>query len=472
MLPPEAMLKRLTARLPLLTGGARDLPLRQQTLRRAIAWSYELLTPDEQALFRRMGVFARGCTLEAIEAVVAGDELGLEVFDGLERLVDHSLVRQTETTGEPRFTMLETIREFGLEQLDTSGEASEAHQRHARYFVALGELPDPESVGPELKTWMDRMEIEHDNVRAACEWMLEHDIAAAFRLMGFAGMFWLRRGYVREGRTWLERVLTMPEPGIPNVDRARVFHRESHLAGFQNDLRTARSWGEEALAIFRSLGDRPNIARQLGHLSVIADMQGDYDRFVLLSQEAVGIVREIDDKTIICQVLNSVGYTAYLHGELERARTYLEEALVLARVQRDESLLCEILHSHAELCRADGDVARAESLYREGLATVWQEKTLISIVDLFQGLGSTAAAAQRMTRAARIFGAEAALRDANGFPLDPGIEDDHDRNVTLAREALGEEAFAVAFEAGAALSLEEAVAEALALGDRSTSQEA
>lgn len=464
MLPPEAMLKRLTARLPLLTGGARDLPLRQQTLRGAIAWSYELLAPDEQALFRRLSVFAGGCTLEAIEAVAAGDELELDIFYGLERLVDHNLVRQTATEGEPRFAMLETIREYGLDQLEAQGESEEARQRHASYFVALGEQVGPETPQSEWEPWLDRMETEHDNLRAVCGWTLEHDLAMAYQLVSPMGRLWTQRGYAREGVGWFERVLASCGPDVPTADRANVLRWLSYAAMQILDLVRARAWGEEAIAIYRTLDDRRRFLSALNTLMGVASMQGERDLSVALSREVIELVRELDDPFLTCDTLNSAGFTAYMNGDLDQARTWLEEALGLARKNGDNTSLANVLHSFGEVYRASGDITRAEAFYREAVVLGSKASFPIVFAECFQGLGSTAAVTKQATRAARLFGAEATLRDALDWPREPASNDERDRLIDLIREALGEEAFDATYAAGGALALEDAVAEALADG--------
>lgn len=465
MLPPDAMLKRLTTRLPLLTGGARDLPLRQRTLRGAIAWSYELLTPDEQALFRRLAVFAGGSTLEAVEAVTAGDELGLDVFDGLERLVDHSLLRQTETEGEPRFVMLETIREYGLEQLEEQGEeqgeAEEARQRHAAHFLAVGEQCGPELPIAEWRPWLDRMEAEHDNLRAVCAWTLEHDLASAFRLVRPMSNLWTFRGYLREGRAWLERLHAQCGPDTPIRDRASLLSILSYTAFQQMDLGSAQPWAEKALTLQRTLDDRRRLVESVRHLEMVLALQGDLDRAGPLINEALELARTLDDRLLLSDILNSVGAMGYLHGDLDLAQSALTESLALARENGDLGFLANVLHSFGEVCRAKGDLLNAEASYREALVNARKARIMGTVAECLQGLGSTAVARHQMERAARLFGADAALREAIDYPHDPAQADELPRLLALAREALGEEAFAAACVAGAALPVDEAVAEAL-----------
>lgn len=219
MLPPEAILRRLATRLPLLTRGPRDLPARQHTLRGTIGWSYDLLGPNERSLFRRMAVFAGDSTLDAVEAI-SSERLDVDV---LEALLDHNLVRPVEAGDEPRFDMLETIREFGLERLEVSRESRDVHQRHALYVRSLVESTDLD--GPSQNRWVARIESEHDNVRLALSWTLEHDPPAALRLATGPARFWGTRGYLREGLAWLERVLETDDGPLPQRSPGRTSGR-------------------------------------------------------------------------------------------------------------------------------------------------------------------------------------------------------------------------------------------------------
>ncbi len=278
MLPPEAMLRRLDHRLPLLTGGARDLPARQQTLRGAIAWSHELLESDEQALFRRLGVFAGGAMLDAIEAVAASDELGIDVFTGVESLVDHSLVRQTEAGGEPRFGMLETLREYALEQLATTGDADEAHRRHAAYYLALTAMAAPQLTGPEQAHWLTRLETEHENLRAALDWTAVHDPDTALRMAANLWRFWYSRGHLSEGRVRLQQVLAANQKS-GSAERAAVLHGAAVLASVQGDVVDAKSMANESLQICKLRDDPYGMANAY---NTLADCESTGENQIIL----------------------------------------------------------------------------------------------------------------------------------------------------------------------------------------------
>src|ERR671910_1697714 len=251
MLPPKAMLQRLTSRLKLLTGGARDLPERQRTLRATIEWSFALLDEGEQVLFARLAVFSGGRTLEAIEAICdAEGDLPVEAFEGVSSLLDKSLLRQEEgPNGEPRFVMLETVHEFAREKLHGSGETEEIKRTHAEYFLTLVEEAYPELKGPDQLEWLERLEAEHDNMRAALTWALERkEVAVALRMGGALSWFWEVRGYHSEGRRWLEEVLAMDGRGSPEV-RAMALAGIGALAEEQGDLDRAQEGCEEGLEL-------------------------------------------------------------------------------------------------------------------------------------------------------------------------------------------------------------------------------
>ena len=462
LFPPDAMLRRLQSRLPLLTGGARDLPLRQQTLQGAIAWSYDLLSPDEQALFRRLSIFGGGATLEAIEAVAAGDELGLDVVEGLERLTEHSLVRPTEDAGEPRFGMLETIREYGLELLETAGEAREAHQRHAAYFLALAEAAEPEMRGAGQGMWQKRLEAEHDNLRAALGWSMVHDPPTALRIAGALRYFWYLEASITEGRTWLDHALSLGTEST-SVARAKALEGSGAFAAWQGQSEHGMHAAEAALQIYRSLGNQRGMVDTLMNLGTAVGFLGDRERAVAVTEEALAIARDLGDEQLLVFPLNNLGYIAYLQGNLGRARSLLEEAVTRARHLDGQGDRSAVFHSVGEVRLADGDVEGAESAFREGLAIALESGVRFGIVDFLEGIAVVTLATGHPARAARLFGGAEAQRNDTGVPLDPHLQGEYDRTMASLREALGEEAFIAEWEAGQAFSLDEAVAEALSV---------
>jgi predicted ATPase len=276
LLDPESVLARLVRRLPFLTGGARDLPTRQQTLRNTIAWSYELLTAQEQTLFRTMAVFVGGCTLEALQTVSPDST---EVLDDADSLVAKSLARSVVTApGEIRLTMLETTREFGLEQLAWSGELEGLRWRHAEYFLALAEEAEPALWGPTAGTWHANLETEHDNIRAALEWGLSVSVEAgsqvALRLAGSLARFWWSHAHFGEGLGWLRRALAASP--CRSRERIKTLHGAAWLAHFMHDSATARAFLEESLSIARELGDDWSVAWVFHLLGRVAYFDGDH----------------------------------------------------------------------------------------------------------------------------------------------------------------------------------------------------
>jgi predicted ATPase/DNA-binding winged helix-turn-helix (wHTH) protein len=373
-LPPQAILARLGRRLELLRGGARDVPDRHQTLRQAIAWSYDLLEASEQALFRRLAVFARGCTLEAAEAVcqavhdAAVDPWqSLEVLDGVASLLDKSLLRQQEqASSEPRFRMLETIREYGLECLTASGEESVVRRAHAAYYLALAEAAEPALTGPDQGTWLERLETEHDNLRAALRWAEESGEAEiGWRLAGALCQFWLMCGYLREGQEWLARLLGLAGASPYTAARAKALTRAGHLADNLGDYAAAHAFFEESLAIRRELGDTGGIAAALNDLGWVAFLRNDYTAARALSEESLAIWRELGDKAGIATSLHNLGVVADHQGEFTAAYALFHESLALRRELGDKWSIAVALSYIGRTVHSQGDYRRATALLEE-----------------------------------------------------------------------------------------------------------
>ncbi len=276
--PPQILLSRLEQGLAMLTGGARDLPVRQQTLRGAISWSYDLLAPEEQQLFRRLSVFVNGCTWEAAEVVcrAAGEPVG-EIMDRLASLVDKSLLRQKESAeGEPRFWMLHVLREFGLEHLASAGETQASCHAHALYYLRLAEEAEPHIKGSQQSMWLERLEREHDNLRAALHWLIEQEEAAlALRLSAALWYFWYMRGYLSEGRRWLEIALGLRNMQEKTSVRAKALCGLGQLILYQGDFPTSGPLLEESADLARELGDKKDLSRSLMYLAKLRVLQGN-----------------------------------------------------------------------------------------------------------------------------------------------------------------------------------------------------
>jgi len=378
LLPPGKLLDRLDDRLQLLAGGAPHLPERRQSLRGALDWSYDLLTPGERALFRRLAVFAGGCTLEAAEAVCAAPEpLPLTVLDGLASLVDKSLARAEgdidgEGEGAPRFGMLETMRAYGLDRLEAAGETAAARDGHAAYYLALAEAAEPGLTGAEQAQWLKWLEVEHDNLQGALGWARDGgDVEMGLRLAGAMWRFWETRGYMDEGRRWLDTLLAESEgsngaPVAADV-QAKALNGAGMLALHQGDHARATALHEEGLARARARGDVPGVAAALNNLALSAYRQGDYARATGLFEECLTYRREANDGVATAMALNNLAVVAELQGGYSRALALQEESLTLRRGAGHKAGIAGSTNNLGTLAYQVGDLERAERLLQESL---------------------------------------------------------------------------------------------------------
>jgi predicted ATPase/DNA-binding CsgD family transcriptional regulator len=488
LLPPEAMRARLGQRLELLTAGPRDLPARQQALRDTLDWSFGLLDPDEQRLFARLGVFAGGFTIDSAEAVCS---VGL---DDIASLVDNSLLRRD---GE-RFAMLETILEYARQKLASSGDEDESRKAHATHFLALAETAGPELTGPEQALWLGRLESDHDNLRAVLRYSLEVGsgetaLALASALWGF----WLARGYLGEGRRWLEEALAMGG-SVPETVRAKALNGAGVLAHYQGDYAdaeahcaeslalyrqagdergvanalcglalaartkgdypTAQSTFEEALGIFRRLGDRQGVARTLGRLGLVVWYAGDYERFHVLVEESLAAFRELEDVEGIGLCHLHLGLIALSQGDPAKAQPLLEECLVICRGLGDLRTIAKAVCFLGDAASALSDHAAARTLHEESLSlSIELGDRWISAVSL-EGLARTAVATRQPEAAARLLGAADALRDATGATRPAYWLALYERSLAETRAQLDDDAFDLAWAAGRTLTPEQAPA--------------
>jgi len=415
LLPPPALLARLDQRQALLTSGGRDAPTRQQTLRKTIDWSYQLLDAEEQRLFRRLSVFVDGCTLQAIEAVCTALDTStpaVPVLDGVASLIDKSLLRQFEQeAAEPRFVMLETIREYGREALEASREAEITHQAHAAYYLALAEAAEQTWNGPQQAVWFGRLEKAHDNLRAAMNWLLERrEVARALRLGTALWWFWYAQAYLHEGWNVLERALESPEgvavplraralwaagslaASLGYIERGEVLCQESlalfrkigdsqgmgdatfhlaHIAFARWDLVAARKRFEESLVFLNEIGDKILTAWALGALALVVLYQGEYARVHPLAEQARAICREIGDTTGVTMSLMTLARAAFWQGDLVRAQTLAEEGLSSASETGSTSAEALALALHGEIALAQGETTTARLLIEQSHAR-WQ----------------------------------------------------------------------------------------------------
>ncbi|RPI81535.1 MAG: adenylate/guanylate cyclase domain-containing protein, partial [Chloroflexi bacterium] len=370
LLPPQAMLARLEHRLEFLTGGARDLPVRQQTLRNTIAWSHDLLNENEQRLFRRLSVFVGGCTIAAVETVAGDNPTSVSILDCLGSLLDKSLLRETNSTNnEPRFELLEMLREFGLEQLGVSGEQETIQRRHANYFLALAGQAEAGLDNVEQVQWMNQMEQEHDNLRAALEWSktAEDSGEICLRLASILGLFWEARGYLSEGRERLAAVLLIEKAQGRTAARAMLLARAAELAYRQSDYPATESFARESLEIYREVGDKQGIASALIKLGNAATEVGNYATASEFLEEALTIWCEGGDKHGTSRALISLGWTALRSGDYDLANLRLEEALAISRESEDIRRIGFELSGLGEVAMRQGDYFRAKQLVEESL---------------------------------------------------------------------------------------------------------
>lgn len=467
VLTPQALLERLTSRLPMLTAGAADLPARQRTMRDTIAWSYELLEREEQRLFWRLTVFEGGCTLESVEAVCGESHEGAtgSVLDTLAALVDKSLVRVTGLpAGSPRFAMLETIREYGLDYLEESGEAQALRQRHAEYYAAWAEATARVAPGQDARD--EQIAREFANARAALLWARTRgDGALGLRLVNGFGRVWYERGMVSEQRSWLNVMLAMDSTSncpAPAAVRMAALFGASLLSLTQGDRDRAESLANEGLALAQTLEDRSGEAGMLYNLGCVAQARGDPDRAENLFTESLNRCRETGDTGGKDRALIAIANVARLRGDYDRAMVLLEECLADARALAASWSEGNVLASLGHVARERGDLDRAKACYRESLTLQQQAGNRIYSALCLEALAATACEEGQAERAALLCAASAALREETQAPMPTPEQKIFDRTVAMSRSALGDAVFERLWTTGRELSLEQASAYALA----------
>jgi predicted ATPase len=564
LLTPQALLARLESRLNVLTAGARDLPQRQQTLRGTIDWSYQLLDAAAQTLFARLSVFVGGFTIDAVETVCVeqssqkvtdrsvlptpGTEASISVLDALSALVENSLLHEVAgVEAESRFAMLETIREYALERLNARSEGEARRERHANYYLALAERAEPETLGAKQVVWLERLEREHDNLRAALGWAIEQrQSETALRLGAALWRFWWVRGYLSEGDHWLSDALALPSASLEtgstetiarawalrgagllahmqgDYTRASDLYNESlalhrtqannagiaaatsglgHVALRLGNYRAARSYFEECLALQRLVGSQRGIAGALGDLASVARLQGDHTRADELCTERLELVRGLGVKRDIALALASQGHIAIEVGDYQRAQRLYDESLVLfnelnargnkaillanlgvvAQGQGDPTLAKQryteslalfrelgdrrgaaiALGYRGNLLLKEGDIAGASICYTESLTIYHDLNERLGIADRLEGMAAVRAAQKALESAVRLWSAAETLRTSLGTPMWPADRPGYERAVAEVRTAFSEPLFHAAWVAGQALTLEQAIAEAL-----------
>ncbi|HZC05877.1 MAG TPA: adenylate/guanylate cyclase domain-containing protein [Ktedonobacterales bacterium] len=476
VLTPQVIRTRLSKRLELLTGGPRDQPERQQTMRAAIGWSYELLRPDERAIFRRMAVFAGGWTLEAAEAICAPS---LDALEGLSALIDQSLVSEREEEDEAeeggsRFWQLETIRAFALDELEASAEAAAVREAHARYFLGLAERTQREARGPDAQVWLRRLERELDNFRSALAWARDSgELTLGLRLATALSGFWHSHGHEREGARWLQDLLTLAEPLANREDadeELRAIYawglvRVGALAVYLADYARATALLERGLIAERALGDRERELRALNMLGVAAQLHNDQDNAARWYEEGLAIARAAGMEDLASIFLNNLGDVAYYQGDLERAVERYSERLAFSERTGD---LAGTVVGRQNIGRAllrQGQLAAAAGALRQSLAGAWQLRDPRRMAEGLEGLGALAGARGEAERSARLLGAAAQARETLGTPQPLPERTDIEASVAAARAEIGAEAWAAAFDDGRELLMEQVIS--AELGDDS-----
>ena len=374
LLPPQALLARMGQRLDVLTSTSTDVPARQQTLRNTITWSYELLIAEEQRLFRRLSVFVGGCTLEAIEAVCAAlDDDTDHVLDAVASLIDKSLLQQTEQEDEePRLVMLETIREYGIERLTLNGELEATRQAHAEFHLALAEEAEPQLLSNQQIAWLERLDREHENLRAALHWLLEQgeigqNMEMALRLSGALWRFWDLRGYVSEGRQWLEQALDESH-GVRSAMQAKALISAGGLATIQDDFGQAEALCREGLAMYRELEDRQGSATALSIWGYAAMMRNNYAEARSLEEEALALFQEVGETGGRVFALQNLILVLFYQGEYAQAYVLLEESLEFSKAGGDIRGYAISLLLMGIVLLSEGNLARAHVRLEESLA--------------------------------------------------------------------------------------------------------
>jgi len=468
LLNPHEILKRLGHRLTLLAGGARDLPTRQQTLRDAIDWSYDLLEEQERAFFARLSVFVGGFTLDAAEAVCNSDgDLGVDTLEGVASLTNKSLLRQMDTgDAESRFFMLETIREYASERLADAPEAEEIVGRHAKFFLSLAERAEPELLGPEQASWLDTLEREHDNLRAAMAWASEHaEVETALLLGGALWRFWQIRGHLREAATRLQTVLALPaSTGHPRA-RAKALEAAGGISYWMADWPSTERYYLECLELRRDLGDRSGLAEALYNLSFIYSIpsppQRDLERGRKLLEEAVQLYREVGDQRGEAKVLWAISSIHEVDNEWQLSLVSAEKALELFRKADDRFGAGWALHSLGLASVGLGDLERARSALAEALELFAAAGDLTGIALVLNDVSILEFVRGQRERSVRLLGAALRAERESGQGLVSNYGEYLPWTVEMRSGALEHPDSEKLLADGEAMSIDEAVSYAL-----------
>jgi predicted ATPase/DNA-binding winged helix-turn-helix (wHTH) protein len=499
LLSPGAILDRLQSRLHLLTGGAVDLPERQQTLRKTIDWSYELLNEAERRLFRRLSVFVGGSTLEAAEAVCNSHrDLGIDLFQGLSSLVDQNLVQGSNgADGEPRFVMLETVREYALERLAASDEKCAARRAHAAYCLVLAEEGNPDLGPAERARWLAQCDLEIDNFRSALDWLFQtEDLDWGLRLCVALFRFWDMREHLAEGRVRLETILRLAGDGHTK-QRARVSQFLGALTTAQGDFKAAQHFLEQSLDIHEDLGDPWGIAASLNALAITARDRGDYSSAQSNFERSLACWRMLPDRLAMARCLHNLANVVKVRGDYSRARWALREATDIFEALGDRSGAAWSINQQGDIAHEQGDMAAARGLYQQALSAFREAEdrwgSARSLTDLgaidceqgqfsaahaeyreaveifaslghrrgiaraFEGCACLALAQGQAARALTLAAAAMRIRSLISASLPQAEQSKLDQKILPAWKSLSEEQAKEAWADGSAMSLERAI---------------
>jgi predicted ATPase/DNA-binding winged helix-turn-helix (wHTH) protein len=467
VLSPRAILSRLDRRLKVLTGGALDLPTRQQTISGAMDWSYDLLPDGEKQLFRRLAVFAGGFTFDAAEGVVGQTaEPMTEMLDGITSLVDKSLlVASPQFRGEIRFRMLEVVREYALDRLEASGEAEQMRRDHAAYFLEFAEEAEPHLNGPQPAEWLKRLEEEHGNIRAALRWSLAHDAGIAARLAAGIRYFWVFQGHLAEGLAASQEILTLCGE-VPTEVRWKLLSMAGNLAKFQGDYETARNMYQEGLSDGRTAHDLRQVSLSCRGLAGLALEQDDYSTARRFAEEALSAARQSSDRYGVARSLNLIGDLERSLGEDAAALVLYEESIAICRQLGNKYATANILTNLGAAEFGEGDYAAAHAHFTEGLTMHRQGSgeivgDKISISYLLDGFAALAALRGEAELAATVAGAAEHLRESINYNVEPAERRFRNSYMASLRTTISEADFDRAYGHGRTLTLEECVALAL-----------
>jgi len=463
VLAVEQIAARLHDRFRLLTGGSPSVLPRHQTLRATMEWSHGLLAETERVLLRRLSVFAGGWTLEAAEAVCSRDGVeSADVLDLLTQLVDNSLVVVNTQLEQTRYRLLETVRQYGRDRLHEAAEADTVRRRHRDWYLELAERAAPEMLGPQQVLWFERLETEHDNLRAALEWSkVEKDGAeAGLRLTGALRGFWARRGHWREGREWLEAALARSAEAPPLASSGALLGA-THFARRRGEYGLATTLGQKGLALCRALGDEDGSASFLSAVGIVALLQGEHERATALFEETRSLSRERGNKSLMGTALYHLGVVARYQGDYERATAFHSESLAVFREIGDNWNIALPLHGLAVVAFRQSDYERAAAFFTDSLLLCEEVGNRWISEECLEGFARVASATGHYQRAARLFGAAEVLRETLGYHRSRADQAYHDERVASTRAALGSAAFDAALAEGRVLTRERAVEYAL-----------